>query len=438
MELLLALGPALLASPSDIEIPTYANLQIPLGRSPQVVHLLENRFCASDRAVAHDLLSTWYRVDAGASDSIAGLTPYYHARGDSLQFSDHVSLQTLLPKNVELDSKLGFGGPQSRNLPAGASRVCNSEGGLFELFSGQLNYLAPAPWPAQDFTQIGCEIDQAFAFRPGELRMYDGGQWRLEVVLEEGPGSVQANGDFVTRTGAGEASTLRLFERHPFGWWAQTESYTGAEVDGLSHFRWTDEWIVGNHMGTHWCLLHRGADGAWTSTQEWRQPEGSNDFQWLYLNEKNGKLSLIELVEPEELPLARLVPDTTELPAGGGSQSLRAEFPSTYNGGLYFALGSCSGTSPGIHFSTYAIELNPDVYFNFLLTSPAVSPLSGQAGPLDSFGRAHLELDLTGIWAPGAPLIGFQVHHAVLAFNASVPGMPLIGVTPPACLQVVP
>ncbi|MHC4378488.1 MAG: hypothetical protein ACYS26_17950 [Planctomycetota bacterium] len=438
MELLCALSVLLLPAASEIEVPEFETLQIPLGRQPQVVHLLENRFCASDCAVAHDLISTWYRVDAGPSDTIAGFTPYYHARGETLQFSDHVNLQTLLPKNVEQDSTLGLGGPESRNIPAGSSRVCNSEGGLYELYSGQLNYLAPAPWPADEFTQVGCEIDQAFAFRPGELRMYDGGQWKLEAVLETGPGSVQGDGDFATRDGSGDSARLRLFERHPLGWWAQSDSFEGAAVDGLSHFRWTDQWVVCNHLGTRWCLLQRDGNGGLLPVLEWSQPEESDAFQWLYLDEQSGLLSLIELVEPEELALTRLTADVTELPASGGSQALRAEFPSTYNGAIYFALGSASGTSPGILYSAFAIDLNPDVYFNYLLTTPSDSPLLGQTGKLDSLGRAYLEFDLTGVWAPGSPLAGYQVHHAVLAFNDNVPGLSMVGVTPPAGLLLTP
>lgn len=426
------------AAPSAAELPEYPTLRIPLGRQAQVVHLLENRFCASDCAVAHDLISGWYRIDQGAPDSIAGFTPFFHARAEEYFFSDQVDLQSLLPKKVAQATSLDTTGEGTRNVPAGPSRVCNSVGGIYELFAGQLNYLAPAPWPADETTQVGCEINQAYAYRPGELRRYDGGQWKLEILLEEGPGSVHGNGDFATVDGSGEEARLRIFKRNTLGYWFQTDTYTGAEVNGLSHVRWSDNWVVANDQGRHWCVLQR-EDDFLEPVLEWQQPEGSNDFQWMHFNESNQEFSLIELVEPEEIDLVRLEADTEEVSAQfGGGQGLIARFPSSYNGAIFFTLGSCSGTEPGILYSTQLIGLNPDVYFEFLLGSPEASPLMGQTGKLDSLGRAFMELDLSGGWIPGIELVGYEVHHVVLAFNDLPGGLDLIDVTPPARLQLVP
>jgi len=100
--------------------------------------------------------------------------------------------------------------------------------------------------------------------------------------------------------------------------------------------------------------------------------------------------------------------------ATGGAQTLSVEAPS-HGGKNYWIFGSVTGSSPGISLLGVNIPLNPDLYTNFTIANPNVTPLVGFRGPLDSQGKGTGAFTLP----PGVLTGTFDLHHAFVVFDAA-------------------
>ena len=108
-------------------------------------------------------------------------------------------------------------------------------------------------------------------------------------------------------------------------------------------------------------------------------------------------------------------PQTLSLGAGG-TQELTIRAGSEHAGELYLVLGSLSGTQPGMLLDGFRLPLVQDDYFaHTLLGQP--SPLENAQGVLDESGLAKLAFSFVPDELSHL-LIGTQVHHAALLFDA--------------------
>jgi len=87
---------------------------------------------------------------------------------------------------------------------------------------------------------------------------------------------------------------------------------------------------------------------------------------------------------------------------------------SARGGDAYLVLGSASGTSPGVSLQAKLLPLNPDGYFNAMLTQPNSGPFEATFGVLDTFGRGRASLMLP---AGLTVLEGWHLDHAFFAFD---------------------
>jgi len=114
--------------------------------------------------------------------------------------------------------------------------------------------------------------------------------------------------------------------------------------------------------------------------------------------------------------------------SSGGTQLFELNAGSGHAGDTYLMLGSISGINPGttMGMSCGVLPLNPDVYFNLSLYSPAATPLVGSVGQLDGSGQAEGQVvagsvigpafDIpAGVWSAWA---GTQVHHAYVVISS--------------------
>ncbi|QDU70150.1 hypothetical protein [Engelhardtia mirabilis] len=95
--------------------------------------------------------------------------------------------------------------------------------------------------------------------------------------------------------------------------------------------------------------------------------------------------------------------------SGQGTQSLVLDPGIEFGGSTFIMLGSITGTSPGIQVDGLVVPLQPDAYFDIVLSSPSLV-LSTGAGVLDGFGQALVTFAVP----PGlsGSLAGATLHHA--------------------------
>lgn len=113
---------------------------------------------------------------------------------------------------------------------------------------------------------------------------------------------------------------------------------------------------------------------------------------------------------PGPCPLA-LEPDLVDLSlSAGGTQALSLDAGTENAFGLYFLLGSITGTQPGLNLGSVVLPLNPGPYFQLTLVEPNNALIAGQVGFLDAAGTATASLTVP----PGtaATFAGLVVHHA--------------------------
>lgn len=103
----------------------------------------------------------------------------------------------------------------------------------------------------------------------------------------------------------------------------------------------------------------------------------------------------------------------------GGTQELRLDAGPDYRGSPYMILGSISGTVPGVVSSGLLLPLNPDMYFNSLLTSLRVQAVFGTTGVLDQDGQSPLPAAIRLKAASDPALVGLMVHHAAVVFSSA-------------------
>jgi hypothetical protein len=109
---------------------------------------------------------------------------------------------------------------------------------------------------------------------------------------------------------------------------------------------------------------------------------------------------------------AALCSDRHELSAAaGGTQVLSIDATAGHAGRDYLVLGSASGVAPGFDLFGAHVPLNPDAWFWFTATAPALFP--GSAGVLDANGTASAHLHV-----PPLPFLqGLTLDHAVLVIG---------------------
>ncbi|MBK9385656.1 MAG: hypothetical protein IPN34_12670 [Planctomycetes bacterium] len=97
----------------------------------------------------------------------------------------------------------------------------------------------------------------------------------------------------------------------------------------------------------------------------------------------------------------------------GGTQSLYLNAGGANAGNTYFVLGSVSGTTPGFHFGSVLVPLNPDSFTLITLTYPNVGPFGNTLGTLDANGRALSTITIPPL-SPGA---GLTIDWAYIALD---------------------
>jgi len=119
--------------------------------------------------------------------------------------------------------------------------------------------------------------------------------------------------------------------------------------------------------------------------------------------------------------------------SSGGSQTFLLDAGPGNANSAYLMLGSLSGTSPGIGVGFVTLPLNPDFYFDFLLTNANTPLLFPSVGFLDGNGTATAVLNLP----PGLPpsLLPIPVNHA---FVVLPPSGPITFASNPALLTFLP
>jgi hypothetical protein len=137
-------------------------------------------------------------------------------------------------------------------------------------------------------------------------------------------------------------------------------------------------------------------------------------------------------------PTGELVQDVTSLALGaGGTATLDLSVANGIAGDTYIAIGSASGTSPGVTFDGVHLDLNVDGYFKHTLLAglQGVGPLFHSFGSFDAAGHAQVQFVLpTGV---DPALAGTTLHHAFVTFNLSDP-TGLIGGSNSVALALVP
>jgi hypothetical protein len=98
------------------------------------------------------------------------------------------------------------------------------------------------------------------------------------------------------------------------------------------------------------------------------------------------------------------------------------------------AVGSASGTAPGITVAGVALPLNPDPYLVSTIALANQGPFVATLGALDADGRAAAALVLPS--GAGPTLVGLELHHAAGLF--APPAFGLVTATDPARLAFVP
>ena len=104
--------------------------------------------------------------------------------------------------------------------------------------------------------------------------------------------------------------------------------------------------------------------------------------------------------------------------ASGGQHDLTLTAPQEYGGGLYFVLGSSSGTVPGWTVDGVHLPLQvSDSYFLYGISSPNVSPFINTLGTLSATGTASAAIAVpSGL----TDLAGVTIHHAYVLFGNSL------------------
>ena len=97
------------------------------------------------------------------------------------------------------------------------------------------------------------------------------------------------------------------------------------------------------------------------------------------------------------------------------TQTLRLRTHPACAGQLYLALGSASGSSPGLPLDVTHLALNPDAWTSFTLANPNTAILQDSFGFLDGAGAGEMRVALP----PGlsASLAGVTLHHAFVVYN---------------------
>ena len=109
--------------------------------------------------------------------------------------------------------------------------------------------------------------------------------------------------------------------------------------------------------------------------------------------------------------------------ATGGQVQFSLHVGPNLAGGLYFLLGSISGTDPGLDFGNgIHLPINWDLFTWFTLTNANSAVLQNFRGTLDSSGAAAPLMDTLGPIDPS--LAGLQMDFAALVFDQ---GMPVFG-----------
>ncbi len=103
--------------------------------------------------------------------------------------------------------------------------------------------------------------------------------------------------------------------------------------------------------------------------------------------------------------------------AKANTQKLSIDAGVAHQGRNYWALGSITGTSPGVSFYGVTIPLNPDPWTELTMAMTNTVAFSKTRGVLDSAGKAAATINLGPASVPSA--IGLVMHHAYVVFDGS-------------------
>jgi len=121
----------------------------------------------------------------------------------------------------------------------------------------------------------------------------------------------------------------------------------------------------------------------------------------------------------------------------GGTATLDLAVVNGIAGDTYIALGSASGTSPGVSFGGVHLGINADGYFHHTLSAAlgGGGPLFNSFGAFDAKGQAQAQFVLPAGLDPA--LAGIALHHAVVTLDLA-DATTLVGGSNAVALSLVP
>jgi hypothetical protein len=101
--------------------------------------------------------------------------------------------------------------------------------------------------------------------------------------------------------------------------------------------------------------------------------------------------------------------------ATGGTATFDLVAGSAFEGDSILLFGSFSGTAPGYMHQGFHVMLNPDQYFNYLLSVPYLQYHTGHFGRLGPLGRKTATFSIPSSVAMG--FVGTEFNHAFVVFK---------------------
>ena len=203
------------------------------------------------------------------------------------------------------------------------------------------------------------------------------------------------------------------------------QSESGAEPAGGWQWLTADPgvvipWEPGDF--TSWAV---GEPGNIMQEQDWLVYFCKNQFTagcgtWNDIGVSQGLRSYI--IEFDNTQSFFAAPEAISLSAGG-TQTLTLDGGFANADGIYFILGTISGTSPGQTFGSLELPLNPDGYFTFTLTAPSNGFIEAPIGILDAMGTATTSISLPA--GSPAALAGLVVDHAYTVLGSNFVSNPV-------------
>ncbi len=309
-----------------------------------------------------------------------------------------------------------------------------------------------------DMALIGAgDDDTSLGTDSGSVRVFElsGPQWIETDVLTPGPGDPFKHFGGVSRSGntavvtapsfEGQLGAVYVFELGPSGW-VETDLLVPADPASADRFGAAasisaDRVVVGDPQDDEAgydagaAYLFTRSSSGWEQSAKLTAGAAADDFDQRgrsvavagdvvlvgqdYDDDYASAAGAAYLYSAAGTDCDDLFGEPPVLPIQtGGIQYLFVVADPAHAGELYLALGSVSGTSPGVTAGPFTLPLNPDAYLLHTLNHPGALPLLGGVGFLDGSGKALVEFVLPIGLDPA--FVGLVFHHAYAVLD--VPG----------------